>query len=516
MHYQTYLKYKQLKEKLTRHFTKTEQAINQPVFIRDIHVYSTTLDGATGEAKGQKNIHADKDNTIKRYIDHIQLLAHTANQYHEHYYCEEIDGRAQIKPDCENHITRLSLNEFSLYPHAPFNLNTFSYLIQEVEAIARSQQENVHLLLSSIPVLSSKNEILNVCLYVQCGPSPKIESFAKSNPSFVDIAYGTKKFQQCHNNSNMTFTSHFIADSAEHPTISGNTVFTVETKGGARYVQMIDICFDHLYEHAKRLALYSLKTNTDITPMQANDLITSHIIKPIPTSRVSDSLTQIDHRLGKPYVKPMQDDTLTSEDMLAPHMKTYPGHKIEKGEKGFTFNHPPFGSDFFIVAEAEKPIGQFSKPFQPLVKHHNEQALEQQIDSQFKASLPKQDYREFSAITRYSKQRLKHLDTFYNELLHQCESGLFESLLNTQNHMLKREVHALVSDAYKTFKTLVSLDDGSIALLLNISDSLLDLKFRLKNLDVAIRPNFLQTCVRGAEDQARQLKNGCSKKITFD
>ncbi len=119
-------------------------------------------------------------------------------------YYEAIKKHDTVEWVCKknrlNHLTRILLPEFSLYPHKPLSLTELSKLYQEVYKIAEQQLENVHVLLSSFPVVTEESKILNMCLYAQCGKEPKLNTFCKANAHRRDKLYdGFSLFSQKNN-----------------------------------------------------------------------------------------------------------------------------------------------------------------------------------------------------------------------------------------------------------------------------------------------------------------------------
>jgi hypothetical protein len=83
-------------------------------------------------------------------------------------------------------------------------MERFSQLIEDIYSIASQQHNNVHLLLSSVAVIYDDNQLLDMCIYVECGmEKPKLTTFCKANPSTSDFKYHeeTQFFSQ-HNSEN--------------------------------------------------------------------------------------------------------------------------------------------------------------------------------------------------------------------------------------------------------------------------------------------------------------------------
>lgn len=149
MFYQDYQEMQHLKEKLLARFTKRQAIMNQEVHIRDLFVYPTSSErrASFGE-KEYCSAHSGIP-TMERLEDHIASLAKIANSYHQKYYCDKKNGDYTLRPDCLNKVTRLSLSEFSLYTPEPLGIKALGNFVEKLHKIARQQQPNVHLLLSS-------------------------------------------------------------------------------------------------------------------------------------------------------------------------------------------------------------------------------------------------------------------------------------------------------------------------------------------------------------------------------
>ncbi len=99
---------------------------------------------------------------------------------------------AYLNPSKMNHVTRLSLSEFSLYPsklQGPLSHAEFTLLLEQLEEQLRELPENLHLLVGSIPVINSKHEVRNIAIYIECGPKGSIRPFAKAINHYTDPLY---------------------------------------------------------------------------------------------------------------------------------------------------------------------------------------------------------------------------------------------------------------------------------------------------------------------------------------
>lgn len=113
--------------------------------------------------------------SLSRLISHIKNLI----DYTKIKHLEIID-----QGDRYELITRLTLNEFSLYTHErPLTLLEYKTIISEISAYSKTLPSNIHLILSSLPILWPDGEIHNTVLHVQssrkCGRNPILHHLDK-------------------------------------------------------------------------------------------------------------------------------------------------------------------------------------------------------------------------------------------------------------------------------------------------------------------------------------------------
>lgn len=163
------------------------QTINAPVTITDIIVSQKK---GMGEFNTPTSPYDGKVSNVQRISDHIAFLADIANKQHEldNFQRNDTSGKLELKN--VNNVTRLSLNEFSLYTaNKPLTMDEFKELNEKIVELASNLQDNLHLALGSIPVLGPDNQVFNMVIYAQCGENAEIKSFAKSVPSDIDAVY---------------------------------------------------------------------------------------------------------------------------------------------------------------------------------------------------------------------------------------------------------------------------------------------------------------------------------------
>jgi hypothetical protein len=131
------------------------------------------------------------DSLIARMHDEISALAHRVAAIHlaDNFIDADKTKMREDKKDC---VTRLTSNEFYFYPYAKrgaLKNESFANLLTRIESLAATLPENLHLILSSFPVMDADNQVHNTVVHVQCGELPRLYAFSKSMPSSVDPKY---------------------------------------------------------------------------------------------------------------------------------------------------------------------------------------------------------------------------------------------------------------------------------------------------------------------------------------
>gem|GEM_PF-5137297 len=225
----------------------------------------------------------------------------------------------RILPDKVNHITRLSMNEFALYPHkkrGPLTLQGFTSLIKKIEKLAEFCPENLHLLFASIPVKTNEdcpyikgNKYLhNMVIFVEGGSSAKISTFSKAIPASGDPTYNqtanrefnvseSKQYSACIAKPAALATSEALADfKGMNIHYGGN--FQCQTAGGQLFYTAIDICLDHNFGVAKRLATNKIKLarskNEEVLPDFASHIVISNSTWINRKHLLTETITHVD------------------------------------------------------------------------------------------------------------------------------------------------------------------------------------------------------------------------------
>lgn len=139
-------------------------------------------------ARDQNSI---KETLRERLFDYIFQLTKKAEEIHLKENGVVGDAK-DIALEKKNNITRLSLPEGALFPaesEGPISLDDFQWLMEQIEKLARDAPENLHLVFSTIPVKTGKNEVKNIAIFVECGPQAALHSFAKAHISTYDNVY---------------------------------------------------------------------------------------------------------------------------------------------------------------------------------------------------------------------------------------------------------------------------------------------------------------------------------------
>ncbi|MCC5015402.1 MULTISPECIES: hypothetical protein [unclassified Legionella] len=244
-----------------------------------------------------KDTNSSTDDRVTRMAAHIENLAAQANTAHRKLEITTADVL----------VTRLSLNEFSLYTkETPLSLDEYKLLIKRIDGIASKLPANIHLLLATIPVYWPDNSVHNCALYVQSASSaterPIINHFAKKNYSAVDFHYINKagdplplRGDEYGSNACPTIVlkDTEVRTMDPHQFESALKIITAE---GESFITLIDICLDHKERVAEKNLvglLAQLQRRGLKIPLYMSQLITSHTIAPI-RKNIFASLTQAD------------------------------------------------------------------------------------------------------------------------------------------------------------------------------------------------------------------------------
>jgi hypothetical protein len=519
MFYEAYLREKTLRTKLKARLQANRIAENEPVTITDLVIYSKNADYSYGESRSHSNGYQIVP-VVSRLIDQIQFLADLARLHHQKQYCDLENGNYKIKNQYLNHITRLSLSEFSLYTSKPLTLQEFVLIFEQIQTIASACEENIHLLLSSFAVINETNEILNLSLYVQGGKEPKFEVFSKGAPSSIDVAYeNSTNFTQQKTDLRTIGVSQFISNQDENiKTISAKSVFTIVTKGGAKYKQAVDVCRDNANMHSLSLFsddLAARKTDAfSFIPDQVNQIVTSNSIHFTPDSRLSETVVHVDPR---PEFNTHSFNSLKKEvsnsietQSLVEKIKKYPDMKLIKSESGFTVTKPPFGSDFEVVIHQEKKLETYCPLIKKQVERANELIMKKKIDEMI-SNNPGSKNDGYNSIVNSSTSILLSGKFLIAKLVELCQPSMFEAFLNLECP-LKQAAELIIK---QSFASLSELSEGEDDMIYSIALWTKDLTFKLNNLNDKIPFPFITQLTDEVQQFDRDMKLTIAAVLTF-
>lgn len=387
--YHDFNKVKPSIDKLEKWKLRALEIINQNVFVRDL-VVSTAYPNCYGESRCYTKFRTGS--TKIRLMAHIAMLFALANEDHRANNCERnADGTYNILEGKENHITRLSMPEFSLYSQTPMTMAEYTNLYNDINNSEFMLDPNVHVLLSSFAVINSQGKLLNMSLFVEGGQPPTIHSFAKNQASHADVDYGNKLrlfSQQCDPSKKNKTRDAIISDPGE--VVYTGSAVEIETVGGARYTQTIDVCVDHSFGHSKdqieRRILGNAREN-EIIPIQVEQCITSNIIEIFESHVIADRVLHADSKIsmldtpmpGKYDYQVVQGQRSLSHEAIERVTPLGYSTVISDSTLGYSIYKPPFGSDCAVELIAERPAGHYLPALQEAVKTHNKGVIANQL-----------------------------------------------------------------------------------------------------------------------------------------
>jgi len=246
-----------------------QQALSPSVRIQDIvvvaptYLYYTQHSGEVNQSQAEANVAGQHEisTSLSPLIGDRYTSAEKTADTRFYRPVEEVDSAsaaiprimATIQPlvdrACLEHekvidpntITRLVTNEFMFFTKVPFELAEFDDLQAKIFELAEKTPKNIHLILSSFAVFTpgsvteETKKIMNVVVYIECGPEPILNFCAKQSSSFLDPKYpyflsGKERMFDYINsiNDRLAFAGVMI-DGKEYP-YSYNNVFYVKQK----------------------------------------------------------------------------------------------------------------------------------------------------------------------------------------------------------------------------------------------------------------------------------------------
>jgi hypothetical protein len=327
------------------------------------------------ESYGESNCAEKKKQSFTRLTKHIDLIIKIANQYHADRHFTKSKKSILMKKSYLNSITRISLSEFSLYTnHSPLSLKCFSLLINKIEAMAKASHENLHILLSTVPVKIQNNEFVNYAIYVQCGPFPVINTFAKTCIALEDITYKNLNIFDRADVSNRSKSNESIMASLplshNDSAISQQPMIKARTVGGAEFLVLIDICLEHKARRAKKIFCHALQSSlhgrsSDYISTQVNHVITSNSINFTRKSMITLAVTHADSSNGKVSVASSKEITgrINPKIKIGKYnrlIKTkYPNVHLSRCSNGIYVQNPPFGPGYTIGIYSKYSLSKY-------------------------------------------------------------------------------------------------------------------------------------------------------------
>ncbi len=459
------------------------ERLNQPIYIRDLIVsvperYLFVEDYCLGESSQYElNIYDEKPYT-ERLREHIGTLFNLANEEHRAHYCQkEEDGSYSLKKGMENHITRLSMSEFSLYTSNPLTMGEFQSLLIDLESMAEKLESNVYVLLSTFAVRDNRNKLINMFVFVEGGKPPIFHVVAKNRASISDITYrqSIRPFSQ--HDQGHEFNEHasqIAGDIGESiSVISTGSVFELTTKGGACFTQAIDVCIDHGYGHSKALMTKRI-TDTlhadEILPNQIEQCITSFGTSIVSENTITDSVLHVDpHSTHNVPLcsKRLSDDTLSSV-IPAGFCQT----EIGINEQGYLIINPIFGLTDCVVKVYEERLASRYKPeLQESIHAHNQKALKNQ---HMAVAQPRDNL-----VQKILSKRITEME---QTMLKHCQPTALEKIFNTQEYQQKEKAVKIIHNSITLLKQVIEKHGTDSIYFIRIWKK--DFNFKLHLLDL--------------------------------
>ncbi|CDZ79192.1 hypothetical protein BN59_03510 [Legionella massiliensis] len=493
MYYQDYLQNKALKSTLRGRLNKQRAVENAPITIRDLIVYPDDAQYSFGESNYTSE-HESSADSVNRLTDHIKSLATIANLYHQQAYCEATDGsNYQLKAEYANTITRMSLCEFSLYAKKPLSLDEFSQIVENLSGIARNCHDNVHLLLSSFSVLDKHGKLLNVSIYLQGGENAKVDTVSKGTASAIDVDYQhTAKFSQQTEAEISSKVSSFVASpKATADVIPSNSILEIKTKGGAKYTQAIDVCYDHANHHSRRLLQSVFNAEVETTqfiPEQADHLVTANSVDIYESAKICPYALHVDPRPLLAHdpknVGSRTDMQLRLSETVLAGVKEekYGSMKLTQVPGRLLVKNPPFGASYTVKILQERKLGGYVDSLKPKVEAFNSKVMEKTVDSLVTTRfIPGGiDDEDFHQLEDTNARTLIGAFQLIKILARQAEPNIFEYFFNTESYVIKNQAKVIIDNAAQM---LDEFDDSKKDFLVSSEPWLKDIQFRLSQID---------------------------------
>lgn len=483
-------KYKDKKkslEKLATRFGSVVARVNQQVMIRDLVVRSDS-DMPYGESASTSRHYTNKPE-LDRLTDHIQSLFSLVNEDHlAHHYEQSDEGQLVLKEGKENSVTRLSLNEFSLYTNKPIDANKFSGLVLKIEEMAKNLAPNVHVLLSSFAVLTKQGDVVNMCLFVEGGNPPKIHSFSKNTASMVDVDYQNpgQLFSQQVRGRSVTHHADIIGGKSGDSVNTGS-VFEITTAGGASYTQSIDVCLDHIFGHSMNLLQRKISGGAspdEIIPEQIEQCVTSNWVELQPHAMIATNILHTDpvRSMHKDHHAVLGDRYISSQVLNGIIPTDYNDMKINETAVGYEIKKPPFGADCIVEVLAERPVAKHLPKVHDAIKNHNDEV----INRMQKKAWAQTEEDKIVHDSYQSNHVIHRITELEQNLLAKCKPTFWQKLFKTEEYRLKIDAQNIIERSIELIKSNYQ-EKGNDTLFI-IKPWMKDLRFRL-NCSAHLNPN---------------------------
>lgn len=480
-HFVEFSKIKPSMERLNKKKQQELEMMNQEVHFRDLIIRGLPV--CYGESKWHTNKYTQS--TEERLNAHILSVFNLANEDHRVNYCEQSPaGDFTIKKGKENHITRLTMNEFSLYTAKPLTMVEYVKLSHDIRLMATGLEPNVHVLLSSFAVKNKDGQILNLSMYLEGGAPPKIHSFAKNTASRVDINYGNQAqlFTQ-QEKRDINYNADVIT--SEHgENVCTGSIFEVRTAGGAVYTQAIDVCLDHAYGHSKEQLERRIFENAaadEVIPAQIEQCITSSWIDLYSQNIVADKVLHADpvRSMLTYYKKQPGTQTLDEDATKRITPADYPQMSIKPNTGGYAVSNPPFGSHFIVEVLAERPAAKYLPAYQEPVMRHNTSVIERRLFASRQRDLSEEEKfaQGLSLASTTAERMLFRLVELKSHMLEQCRPNFWQRIFRTEEYRQKIEARQIINNSFAVMTNALEIQGNAAVLILNPWKK--DLVFRL-------------------------------------
>lgn len=447
----SFLKYERKKKILGTLANRQEAALaamNKPVTIRDL-VVRTQAPNCYGESKSHTNPYNNIAD-IERLNDHIHSLFTLANEDHRANYCQrETDGTFNIKEGKENCITRLTMNEFSLYTENPLSIHDFKQLLIKIETMAHELGPNVHVLLSSFAVKVG-DKVANMSVFIEGGRYPNIHSFAKNTASMVDIDYKRQEQLFSQQERGVRGTHHADVSADENGLlINTGSVFEVTTAGGATYTQAVDVCLDHALGHSKALIerkILGEESPDELIPEQIEQCVTSNWIDLHQKSTIASVVLHADpvRSMHEFHQHALGARSLTAEGLERVKSTKYTSMGINPSTTGYEIVNPPFGSNCTVDILLERPAAKHLPSIQSAIKQHNNSVLSRVQGNAWAST------EEDKTLYHASKSDviLTRMEELEKKMLNKCRPGFWQRLFKTEEYRQKMEAKTIIQNSF--------------------------------------------------------------------